>query len=205
MPALQLHTEAFVLSKKPPADRFQQITVLSASHGQLLCLRRVAVKSASTSVALDLFDEADLWLESSNQGRTWFVKEVRVLARHDAIGRSYDALRFASAFAAVIARNPVSEDSRERVHALVRQTLAAFATAARPDIVHFKALYCFARDEGYPVKQEWLRGLAEAERAAAAEILNQPLAAQTAAAPVVARLAARLGDYLRDHTEILLE
>ena len=205
MPGLPLHTEAFVLLKKPPADRFQQVTVLSASHGQLLCLRRVAVKSASTSVALDLFDEADLWLESSNQGRTWFVREVRVLTRHAAIGRSYDALRFASAFAAVIARNAVSEDSRERVYALVRQTFAAFATAARPDIVHLKALYCFARDEGYPVKQEWLRGLAEAERTAAAEILNQPLATQTAAAPVVARLAARLGDYLRGHTEILLE
>ena len=205
MPALPLQTEAFVLLKKPPADRFQQLTVLTAGHGLLLCLRRVAVKSAATSVALDLFDHADLWLESSNQGRTWFVKEVRVLARYDAIGRSYDALRFASAFAAVIARNPVSEDSRERVHALVRQTLAAFASAARPDIVHLKALYCFARDEGYPVKQEWLRGLADAERAAAAEILNQPLAAQTAAAPVVARLTARLGDYLRGHTEILLE
>jgi len=205
MPALPLHTEAFVLLKKPPADRFQQVTVLSASHGLLLCLRRVAVKSAATSVALDLFDEADLWLESANQGRTWFVKEVRVLARHAAIGRSYDALRFASAFAAVIARNPVSEDSRERVHSLVRQTFAAFATAARPDIVHLKALYCFARDEGYPVKQEWLRGLTDAERAAAAELLNQPLAAQTAAAPVVARLTDRLRDYLRGHTEILLE
>jgi len=205
VPALQLQTEAFVLLKKPPADRFQQFTVLSASHGLLLCLRRVAVKSASTSVALDLFDETDLWLESSNQGRTWFVREARVLTRHDAIGRSYDALRFASAFAAIIARNSVSDDSRERVYALARQTLAAFATGRRPDVVHLKALYCFARDEGYPVKQDWLRSLAAADRAAAAEILNQPLAAQTADAPVVARLTARLGDYLRGHTEILLE
>ena len=112
---------------------------------------------------------------------------------------------FRSAFAAVIARNSVSEDSRERVYTLVRQTLAAFATARRPDIIHLKALYCFARDEGYPVKQDWLRSLAAADRAAAAEILNQPLAAQTADAPVVARLSARLGDYLRGHTEILLE
>jgi len=29
-----------------------------------------------------------------------------VLTRHEAIGRSYDTLRLASAFAAVIARNP---------------------------------------------------------------------------------------------------
>jgi recombinational DNA repair protein (RecF pathway) len=205
VPAQPLHTEAFVLLKRPPADRFQQLTVLTPGHGLLLCLRRVAVKSAATSVALDLFDETDLWLESANQGRTWFVREVRVLTRHDAIGRSYDALRFASAFAATIARNSVSEDSRERVYALVRQTLTAFTTARRPDIVHFKALYCFARDEGYPVKQDWLPSLAEADRAAATGILNQPLAAQTADPPVVARLAGRLGDYLRGHTEILVE
>lgn len=205
MPALQLHTEAFVLLKKPPADRFQQFVVLAAGPGVLLCLRRVAVKSASTSVALDLFDETDLWLESSNQGRTWFVREARVLTRHDAIGGSYDALRFASAFATVIARNSVSEDSREPVYALTRQTFAAFATGRRPDVIHLKALYCFARDEGYPVKQDWLRSLTAADRAAAAEALNRPLAAQTADAAVVARLTARLGDYLRAHTEIMME
>jgi hypothetical protein len=205
MPGLQLHTDAFVLLRKPPADRFQQFTVLSAAHGPLLCLRRLAVKSVSTSAALDLFDEVDLFLESANQGRTWFIKEARLLVRYDAIGRSYDALRLASAFAAVIARNPGPEESRAGVHALLRQTFEAFGAAGRPDIVYLKALYCFARDEGYPVKQEWWQGLPSADRAAAAGLLNQPLTAQTAAAPAVAHLTRRLEDYLRTHTEILLE
>jgi hypothetical protein len=52
------------------------------------------------------FDEAFLSLESSNQGRTWFVREARILCRSAGIGRSYEALRAASAFAALIARNP---------------------------------------------------------------------------------------------------
>jgi hypothetical protein len=205
VPAQQLHTEAFLLLKKPAADRFQSYTVMAAGHGLLLCLRRLAVKSASTSVALDLFDEVDLWLESSNQGRTWFVREARVLARQDAIGRSYDALRFASAFAAVIARNPVAEDSRARAYALVRQTLAAFGAADRPDLVYLKALYCFARDEGYPVKQDWWQNLSADDRTAASEMLNRPLAVQTAAPAAVSGLTHRLEDYLRGHTEILLE
>ena len=205
MPGLQLHTDAFVLLRKPPAERFQQYTVMSAVHGPLLCLRRLATKSVSTSVVLDLFDEAALFIESSNQGRTWFLKEARLLVRHDAIGRSYDALRLASVFAAIIARNPVHEESRAGVYALLRQTFAAFGAAARPDIVYFKALYCFARDEGYPVKQEWWQGLPAGDRAAAAELLNQPLAAQTAAAPVVAHLTRHLEDYLRTRTEILME
>jgi hypothetical protein len=205
MPGLQLHTNAFVLLKKLPADRFQQLTVISAVHGPLLCLRRIATKSIATSSALDLFDEADLFLESSNQGRTWFLKEARLLVRHSAIGRSYEALRLASAFAAVIARNPVHEESRASVYALLRQTFTAFGATGRPDIVYLKALYCFARDEGYPVKQEWWQGLPSRDRAVAAELLSQPLAAQTAATPVVVHLTHHLEDYLRARTEILME
>jgi recombinational DNA repair protein (RecF pathway) len=204
MPGQPLHTEAFVLSRKPPADRFRQLALFSESHGGLLCLQRLATKSTPTAV-LDLFDEADFFLESSNQGQTWFLKEARLVRRHDAIGRSYDALRFASTFAAVIVRNPVHEESRAGVYALLRQVFAAFGTAARPDFVYFKALVCFARDEGYPVKQEWWEGLSAGPRAATAEILHQPLAVQTAAGPVVADLTRRLEDYLRTHTEILLE
>lgn len=214
MPGQQLHTDAFVLLKKPAAERFQQFTVLSAVHGNLLCLRRLPAlpgttakprRSPGTGGPLDLFDEADLFLESSNQGRTWFIREVRLLVHHEAIGRSYDALRLASAFAALIARNPVDEDSRARVYALLRQTLQAFATDQRHDIVYLKAIYCFARDEGYPVKQEWWQGLPVADRAAALEILNQPLVAQTAPTATVTLLTRRLEDYLRSHTEILLE
>ena len=59
-------------------------------------------------------------LESSNQGRTWFVKEIRITTRRAGIGRSYDALRFASALAAVISRNPVHEESRENVARMLR-------------------------------------------------------------------------------------
>ena len=40
-------------------------------------------------------DEAELWLESSNQGRTWFIKEHRLLARRPGLGRSYETLQAA--------------------------------------------------------------------------------------------------------------
>lgn len=205
MPGRQLQTEALVLTRKPPADRFQPLIVFSAQHGGLLCLRRLAAKATSASAILDLFDETDLCLETSNEGRTWFIKEARVLLRHDAIGRSYDALRLASVFAAIIARNPVHEESRAGVYRLLRQTFTAFGSTSRPDLVYLKALYCFARDEGYPVKEEWWQGLSATARTAAAEMLNQPVADQAVAPAAVNHLTHRLEDYLRAHTEILLE
>lgn len=205
MPAPSLATDAFVLLKRPPADAFQTFTVFSAEHGALLILQRLAKKSASTAIALDLFDEASLLLESSNQGRTWFVKETRLVTRHAELGRSYDTLLAASALTALIARNPVHEDSREAVAALLRTAFAALAAGARPDIVYFKSLYCFARDEGYPLKQQWFPTLPAIDREAVAALLNRPLAEQSATVTAVLRLQRRLDDYLRSHTEILME
>lgn len=205
MPAQSLATEAFVLLKRPPADAFQSFTVFSAAHGNLLALQRLPKKSAGTVTALDLFDEAALLLESSNQGRTWFVKEATLIARHADIGRNYDALILASELSALIARNTVPEESRTAVATLLRTALAAFGSDRRPDIVYFKSLYRFARDEGYPAKEQWFPTLPSADREAVATLLNRPLAEQNATPEAVRRLQRRFEEYLRGHTEILLD
>ncbi|MEO6874128.1 MAG: hypothetical protein ABI222_04835 [Opitutaceae bacterium] len=214
MPGLPLQTDAFVLLKRPPSDAFQGCNVFSAEHGALLVHQRLpksaarraptSAKPAATSIALDLFDEASLRLESSNQGSTWFVLETRLITRHADIGRSYDTLRHASALAALVVRNPVHEESRLQVAALLRQAFASFAAGARPDFVWFKSLYLFARDEGYPVKQQWFPTLPSADRDDVAQLLNRPLADQTATVAAVTRLQRRLEEYLTGHTEILL-
>ena len=153
---------------------------------------------------LDLFDEAELWLESSNQGRTWFIKEHRLIQRHTGIGRSYDALRAAAALATLISRNPVSDESRPAIDDLLRSSLTALATGGRPDISWLKALYRFLRDEGYPVKQQWWPELPAADRDTAAQLLNQPLAAQTADVATVAKITRQLEDWVHGETEIQL-
>ncbi|MDB6127959.1 MAG: hypothetical protein JWM35_1855 [Verrucomicrobia bacterium] len=205
MPGIPLQADAFVLLKRPASDSFQGFNVFSAEHGGLLVHQRISKKAASSTVALDLFDEVSLRLESSNQGQTWFVQEARLVTRHAELGRSYETLRHASDLAALVARNMVHEDSRAQVAALLRQALASFASGARPDLIGFKSLYLFARDEGYPVKQQWFPTLPAEDRADVATLLNRPLAEQTAAIPVVTRLRARLEEYLRGHTEILFD
>ncbi len=205
MPSKLLQTDAFILLKRPPADSYQAFTVFAPDIGNLQVLQRLPKKSSSGQTLLDLFDEAALQLESSNQGRTWFLREVRLINRPAAIGRSYDALRFASALAALVARHPAPAEGRAQLSALLRTAFAAFATAGRPDIVYLKSLYCFARDEGHPVREQWFPTLSPSDRASLTTLLNRPLAEQTAAPAEVARLLGRLETYLRSHTEILLE
>jgi hypothetical protein len=213
MPGQQLQTTAFVLARLPSgSDAFEQLTAFSAGHGILHLLRRVAAGRARTPLRaasavppnLDLFDEAELWLESSNQGRTWFITEHRLIQRHDGIGQSYEALKAAAALGTLLSRNPVPDESRADVADLLRTSLGALATGGRPDIVWLKALYCLLRDEGYPVKQQWWPGLTPADRDVAAQLLNQPLAAQTADTATVARITRRLEEWVHAETEIRL-
>ena len=89
MPGLTLQTDAFVLLKRPPTDAFQGCIVFSTEHGPLHILQRLPKKSAASQVTLDLFDEATFFLESSNQGQTWFVKELNLLNRQTGIGRRH--------------------------------------------------------------------------------------------------------------------
>ncbi|MFZ5494806.1 MAG: hypothetical protein ACOZE5_05645 [Verrucomicrobiota bacterium] len=204
MPGPQLQTTAFILARQPSgSDSFEQLAAFSPEHGVLHLLHRL--KQGKTSATpLDLFDETELWLETSNQGRTWFIKEHRHLGRHEGIGRSYDALKAAAAIGALLTRNPVPDESRAAVAGLLRASLGALAAGRRPDVVWFKTLYCLLRDEGYPVKQQWWPQLVDADRDLAAQILNQPLAAQTVEPPAVARIVRRLEDWIAAETEIRL-
>ena len=217
MPGQQLQTPVFILAKLPSgSDRFEQLTAFSAEHGLLHCLRRITqAKAAGTASgrrssgsqsegSLDIFDEAELWLESSTQGRTWFIKEHRIIQRHDGIGRSYEALQAAAALGLLISRNPAPDESRPALSALLRSSLTALAAGGRPDITWLKALYCFLRDEGYPVKQQWWPELPATDRDLAAELLNQPLAGQTAEPAAVARVTRRLEAWVKGETEIRL-
>ena len=205
MPGQQLQTSALILGRQPSgSDNFEQLSAFSEADGLLVCLRRVSTKAASAVPPLDLFDEAELWLESSTQGRTWFVKEHRHLVRRPGLGRSYEALNAAAQLARLVLRNPVPDESRAAIVALLRQTLSALESGARPDLVWFKALFCFLRDEGYPVKQQWWQQLPAADRDAATPILNQPIAQQKPEPAVVARLSQRLQDWVAGDTEIRL-
>lgn len=205
MPNPSLQTDAFVLVKQPPSDAFQTLTAFSAEHGVMTVLQRVARKVSTTVTMLDLFDEASLLMETSNQGRTYFIKEARLVTRHGDIGRSYDALRLASELARLVARNSVHEESRAGVASLLRTAFAAFGRSDRPDIVYLKSLYRFARDEGYPLKEQWYSTLPASDRAALTSVLNKPLAEQDTAPALVGRLQRRLEEYLRGHTEIYLD
>lgn len=196
MSAPTLATEFVVLDRAPAAERWMRLTVFSAADGRLECMQRLSSRPSAAAPPLDLFDHVRALLETRNQGRTWFVREALPLRRRTGLGASYAALAQACRFTRVLARTPIHDESREAVAALLARALDAWEAGTRPDAVYFKSLFLLARDEGFPVREAWIRQLAAGDRAAADEILRQPAASQTVATPDVHRLTDALEDYL---------
>jgi len=199
-----LQTEAFILQRDSPQEAFRPSTAFSAEHGLLRVLQRIPRKPSPDYLPLDLFDRVGLMLEGGNAG-SWFVKEVRLLERFTGIGAHYRRLQPAAEFTALIARNSVHEDSRDSVYRLLQTALTAFSITDRPDIVGFKSRFCFARDEGYPLREHWFSTLRSEDRTTVADLLNRPTSDQTISTTEVARLGQKLEDYLRGHTDILVD
>jgi recombinational DNA repair protein (RecF pathway) len=197
MGAQPLVTTATVLDRVETGDHWLRLALFSAEHGVLDGLQRQSRRTTASSPPLDLFDEVRLRLETPNQGRTWFVREAVPLRRRPGLGGSYTALREACRLARVLVRNPLHEESRGQVYALLQRALDAWETGVRPDAVYFKSLFLLARDEGYPVREEWREHLEPGDRAMVDRILRETAAGQTSATTDVARLALALEEYLR--------
>ena len=195
-------TEAHLLSLAPHTGDHLVLTCFSPVEGLFhALLRPPRGAKGDAAPAPDLFDRLALELrhaKGASASGPWFVREHRILARHAGIGRDYATLAAASRLARVIVKNPVPEDSRAAVDALLTQALSAFARpGARADLVIFKSLYCLARDEGLPLKQHWLPALPPGDRTLVAGALSRPADAPDAPSPQdLARLTKRLETYL---------
>lgn len=170
-----------ILRLAPSGESFLKMDVLSPEHGTFLCLKRISKKSQQQTTP-DLFDTADIQLETSKQGTARFVREYQLLHRREAIGRSYHSLRHASEFSALIARNGPHMAEPEALFELVERTLNAFAEGKAPEVVHLKAVYMLLKSEGYPIRESWWPSLPPPLRNAAITLINEPSPEKTDAA-----------------------
>ncbi len=204
MPGPTLLIDGYVLLREPTGENWVRATLLSPEAGVVHFLQRISRRSLSSS-PIDLFDRISATLERRTPSGTWFAREVRVTARHPGLGRRYPALREACAFARILSTNPVHEDSRKSVFKLLRHGLQAWEQGEREDVVAFKCLYVFARDEGYAVKEGWWPQLPEQDRIRAASLVNLPIQDQQTDPEQVASIRRSLEHYLVHFTDIRLE
>ncbi|HAV14473.1 MAG TPA: hypothetical protein DCX06_13430 [Opitutae bacterium] len=164
---------ALILRVAPSGESFLKLDILSPELGGFLCLKRISKKNPQQSKP-DLFDTADIQLDTSKQGTAKFVREYSLVHRRETIGASYQSLKHASEFAALLARNAPHMAEPEELYELAERSFDAFADKKAPEVVHLKAVYLLLKNEGYPIREAWWPQLEKSLKEIAKETINSP-------------------------------
>ena len=168
--------QGVVLSREESGEGSLRIRVFSSDEGLVLVYKRLASKRASGSLP-DLFDEVELRLSRPRTGSdsVSFVSEWRPLTRRPELARGQSRLETASALSLLYQRNGAHLTEPAPAAKLLADALDSLVAGYSPVAVYLKALYRFARVEGFPVKEAWWQSLSLVQKQNAAEILNIPL------------------------------
>jgi len=194
-----------VLGIKSSGEHFNQMDLLSAESGSFLALKRIS-KSKPQTCAADLFDSADVHLQSSRDGNIRFVNDYQLVQRRSQIGHSYKKLRYAAEFCALIALNGPHMADPSELYLITERTLNAFVVRALPSIVFLKAIYLLLSSEGYPVREAWWPQLPQQLRGLGKPLLNQPTPdhASTQALDACTQISQQLCHWLHHETDLIL-
>ncbi len=203
MPNRRLSTEGFLLSKEASGESYQRYQVFTAEHGLLLCLNRISSRK-SLKIQPDLFDRAHLELDKPQSGAAWFLGEYNLITRHTGIARNYKTFLRASEFATAMLKNLAHVETFEKLYDLTATAFRSWEKGYDAEVVLLKSLYLFARQEGYPVKEDWWQAIPAKEREKSASILNKKIELLEPGDPAYTDLLDNLKDWIIRRTDILL-
>lgn len=173
MAGLLLKTEAFILAKEG-ADTQYRFEVFSPDSGKLFCIQRLGKQTRKP--ALDLWDRAEVELSPSKQGSIHFIQDFQIQSRASALATNYQAFTQAAYWANLLRKNLPYTESFKPLFLLTEQALRSWA--AYPELsshIGLKTLYTYARNEGFPVRDAWLKELPTPIRQEITTVLAQAL------------------------------
>ena len=203
MPPPPVFTISIVLKVDELGEKFKQIQILSPEFGVARLLQRR--RSKSMAYAPDLFDQGEAQMELKPDNESGFLQDFVLEKKRPGIAKNYRALESAARISLLVLSNPVHEDNGPSLFELVSKSLDALDQGRCPDATLLKTYFVYARQEGYPVAEDWIQRLSESERRRVVASLNAPLTDTSAQPSKLAHSLHSLASYLSVHTHIHLE
>jgi len=202
MPAKSTHCRALVLHRDLAGESHQRLRLLEPENG--LCTAFLRQSKKPSSEQPDIFDLGEFFLDASKDGNTWFVREFRLERRLPGLARHYPRLQAAAEYSQFLSRNTVHCHHPAAVFEAAERTLSGLEHAVLPETALLKGYFVFARQEGWPVREDWLNNLPPQHQEMAVEILNTPLKDLEPEPKIAANLYRSLKNWLaaRDEVEI---
>ena len=165
---------ATVINRENRGESSIYITAFCAASDIIQLMKRVSAKN--TSQLPDLFDDIDVKAESQTPNGLKFLRDFEIIKRRINIGKSYESFSHASLIASVVSANGRNIEDAARLSFRLRHALDALDNGVPPEPVRLKFMFLMARDEGYPIKEDFFENLSAAKREMFATLIRTPSA-----------------------------
>ena len=202
MPALAQTIEGTILNRVETGESHLRISLFSGKNGLKLVLLRIYKRSRSVPPP-DLFDDVEFNVNIPRNGSGLpFVKDFQIIKKRAKVAHHHLRFQIASSLARLFLDNGYHLQDTIPVYQLLLNALSALESGLDPMTIWLKTLFRFGRNEGLPVKQDWLANLNRDENQFAIFTLNTPLAEQEPKADKVLNLVHSLRSWLNAETEL---
>ena len=201
--AEEKHISAIILDKQPRAESSLFITAFSQEEGLVFVYKKMSSKK--TSFAPDLFDEISCQVQMPNsETAVRFLKDFDVKKHRQGLSASYEKLCAASEISEIVKLNGAHIDETQTLAELLSITFDSIETAQNLDAVKIKFLYLLAKNQGYPVKEDFFASLPASEKSDFAEILKTPILQLSDKIQQAQRLYKILKYWVQENTDLSL-
>lgn len=193
-----------LLRKAESGESHFLLVFFMRERGLQMALMRKRSRSSALAHDPDLFDSGELVLEQKGESKPAFLKEFTPNLRFTQIARQYKALQAASRLTQFYEKNLFHMEHFEAAWELLHTALGSFSKNRQPAVTYLKALYVFAKLEGYPVREEWLGNQSSDNRSLINTIMRQPVDAIELEPANVDHWIGKLEAYFMQSTDLIV-
>jgi len=174
--AVQTGLTGIVLSIEPAGGRFLRARIFDEDNGLCSAHFPTSLAKMPKFVPPDLFDDLECRLNPNRSPSSIpFVAEYQKVRSFRELARNPTHFLSASKIARFYLQNGSHLLEPAPRLKLLRTALNSFAKARDPKAVLLKLYFCFARDEGLPVRESWFNLLPEILASEARKTLSEPV------------------------------
>ncbi|MEX0326314.1 MAG: hypothetical protein AB3N33_09530 [Puniceicoccaceae bacterium] len=198
-----LTEEGCLLRKTDSGENHTLLVFFLRESGLRYVLARRRSKQPAGNALPDLFETGEVYLQQKDAAKPAFLREYTPLSRFPGIARQYTAFAAAAQLTRFYEKNLIHMEHFNGSWDLLQKALESFAAQPQPHVTLFKALYLFAKLEGYPVNAQWLQQKEPALRKALQGVLQQPVNEVSMEPKLLQESLTDLFNYFQRETDLL--
>jgi recombinational DNA repair protein (RecF pathway) len=195
--------QASLLRKSDSGENHLLLVFFLREEGLKSALARKRSKASAGQTIPDMFETGELILEQKDPSKPAFLKDFSSVRQYSQIALRYQRLKNASSLTRFYERNLIHMEHFTSAWELLHGSLEAFSQKDPSELVLFKALFLFARMEGYPVSQHWLDQLNKDDSSKIRIVLQQPVEECTESISQLNNWLQSLYTYFQQDTDLL--